>query len=307
MLKPLALVLTILGFARSVNCAEDRKAPEFVTDVVFNVPAYTFSAADAPKLKPLPKTANGEERYDAIEFLNGWSLTESTGKLAVYLPAAEALVLTTSVEEKEFVERMLEPCCPQGNVKILKFTVSAWTYLDDAVSLVNKQATRFEELQKTAGDTLRPLDARVLSTPSGTPAESAQVLSSELEPGGFAAGKESSSLKSPGSIVRIEPSIGPDGSTVDFQLEYRARIPQPNAQDVCLAHVTNGTIAADTNQVVHDYLLPPLEGQEPKKVRRCAIVVSVSIPSPDPKIDADTLAKRKKRLIEEALQGLPVK
>lgn len=111
MLKSLTFFLVLLGLSGAAISAADGKALALVTEVIFNVPAHSLSTEGAPKLKPLPKTAMGEERLDALEFLNGWGVTTAPGKLAVYLPSAEALVLMASAEDQELVGRMLEPCC----------------------------------------------------------------------------------------------------------------------------------------------------------------------------------------------------
>jgi hypothetical protein len=276
-------------------------------------PRVRLSAVDG-NFKRLPDSPDGKRRYDITSFLiTGGTLTPGVGKRAILLEDEETLVLTaTGDEQRQSASYLEDLCCGSGAIKQIELGVTAWSYLDDPATLAKNVAATFEDIQKRAGDTLQPLDAHLLLTRSGNCAVSTQLLAVEGKPAAVpdADFRKAPALNNPGSFVSIEPVIGPDGSSLDFQLSYCARIPQAGSPDLYLSHATNCTLIDGSSLVVHSILLPPLPDQNPKKARRCVVVVSGRILS-DP--TAETLAKkweaereeRKQRLIKQATDGLP--
>lgn len=300
MTKFLPLVTVILSLGRSLACADDGKEPELITNVIFNVPVSMFSSDSVSTLKQLPDTENGKERFDATDLLGNWGISAKKGLVAVYLPDAEAFVLKGTEVDFDYASRVLEWCCPIS--EMLRFNVSAWTYLDHPLGESNKPATRFEDIKKIAGDSLQAFDAYALTAPPNRPVSFVHRLAA----GNGLRVANAKSLKSPESFVRIVPGEVLNRLTVDFEMEYRANIPQPDAPDERITFTATGSLAKDTDQVVHNVQLPPLKGQDPDKVRRCAIVLRASVVKIDYSDEArKPLEARKKRLIEEALKGLP--
>jgi hypothetical protein len=116
-------------------------------------------------------------------------------------------------------------------------------------------------------------------------------------------------LNAAGTVAEVEPVIGPDGATIDVHVEYRARISQPDgAPDLCFSNNTNVSVEDGRNMILQNLLFPPLAGQEPATVRRCAIVMSVRVLLTDenesPKLTAAEKEKRDQQIIADALRGL---
>lgn len=311
-LKTIGVSIALFGSTFSTICAEPEKGAALPTRVFLNIPAsivWSKNSEDSEKrlFKPLPDLTEGRKRYDAIGYLVENGVRANGSIIAVYLPDTEALVVKGSPDVLEQAEgaldfvRFLKP-----SVKMLQINVSAWTYLDDPQSVLNHQPPRFDQIQKVAGNTLRPIDAHLLTTHSGSQISSSQVLSGTKDLTKTTPDDSSSELKTPGSFVQIEPTIGPDGSKIDFFLRYKARIPQSDAPDLCLSHETVGTIVSNTKLVVHQFLLPPIENQDPNKIRKFAVVLSTGIFFENGDLDTPELhAEHKRRLIEDAFKDLP--
>jgi hypothetical protein len=69
----------------------------------------------------------------------------------------------------------------------------------------------------------------------------------------------------------------------------------------------NATVADGHNRVLQNLLFPPIDGQAPAKIRRCAIVVTVRVLSAQvhPKLSREEREKRGREIIQKALEGLP--
>jgi hypothetical protein len=270
-----------------------------------------LSEENKARSRPLADHPNGGKRYDVLKWLTESGIPERPGQVAVYLPDEHALVFSGTAEDQDLALRVLEePWLRQGPVKMLELNLSAWTYLDDPAALVNNHVKTFEQIRTIAGESLRPVDSHLIVTRSGNRAESVQQLASGEEPPKSAKPSQApSALNAPGSIVAVEPVIGPGGNTIDFQVDYRARIPQPDgAQDLCFSHVTNATVVDGRNVVVQNLLFPPLAKQDPAKVRRCAVVMRIRVISTEepeqPKLTPAEKEKRDQQIITDALKGL---
>lgn len=312
-LKAIGVSIALFGSAFSTICAEPEKGAALSTRVFLNVSesivwSKTSEDSETRQLKPLQDLPDGRKRYNALDFLEENGVRTNTETLAVYLPDAKALVVKGSPDTLERTEGVMEPIPPFTHLpaKWLQINVSAWTYLDDPQSVANNQPIRFDEIQKAAGASLRPIDAHVLITRSGNQVSSSQVLSGTQEPSKSAPKKSAPELKTPGSFVQIEPMIDPGSSTIDFSMRYKARIPQPNAPDLCLSHDAIGAIAANTKLVIHQCLLPPINNQDPNKIRKFAVVLSAGSYLDTGERDTPELhAEHKRRLIEDAFRDLP--
>jgi hypothetical protein len=270
-----------------------------------------LSEEDKARIRPLADRPNGGKRYDVLKWLAESGIPERRGQVAVYMPSENALVFSGTAEDQDLALRVLEEVClRQGPVKMLELNLSAWTYLDDPAALVNNHVKMFEQIREIAGESLRPIDSHLIVTRSGNRAESTQQLASGEEPPKSDKPPETpAALNAPGSIVEVEPVIGPDGKTIDFQVNYRARIPHSDgAQDLCFSHVTNATVVDGRNVIVQNLLFPPLAKQDPAKVRRCVVVMSARILSTKetepPKLTPGEKEKRDQQVIADALKGL---
>jgi hypothetical protein len=329
----LSLLIAALVLSRPASRAATPDPERLVTKLIENVspsalglPAAgtTFSglhdpAAESPELpadppeklfEPLPDQPNGGKRYDVMKFMVANGIPAASGKAAIYLENERALVLTATAADHDLAERILEEIgIPAGAVKNLEFSLSAWTYLDDPLALVHNKARNFDDLRAIAGDSLVPIDSRVIVTRSGNRATSVQELAAANEGAKVPAATDTSTLKTPGSTVAVEPVLGPDAMTIDFQLEYRARIPQAASPDLCFSVSTNASIADGKNLIVQSLQFPPVDGQNPAKVRRCAIVIGTRIleatPSEAVPLTGPEKEMRDRKLIADAFAGLP--
>ena len=265
------------------------------------------------RLRRLANLKDGSPRFDALDYLRDSAAFEARpGQVAIYLSGERALILTGTAEDHERLDSfMMMPGLWQHSIKQLELTLSAWAYLDDPAALVNNKVATFEEIRAHAGNSLLPVDAHLVLTRSGNRALSTNQLAGpdNAPKKAEAAGADEKVLKTPGSTFEVEPVIGPSGDALDFQVEYRARIPQPNAPDLTLSVNTNASLRDGKNIVVQNLQFPPLDGQDPKKVRRCAIIVGARILQADPAEDVKlTMAERETRhwqLIADAFEGLP--
>jgi hypothetical protein len=263
------------------------------------------------RMRRLSDRSNGRPRYEALDFLRNMGIPSRPGQSAIYLPDEKVLILNGTSDDQDLAERMFDAGFSCGGVKQLELTVSAWAYLDTPDALVNNNARTFEEIRAIAGASLRPVDAHLILTRSGNRAISHHLAGAEEASKPSAPADASAPLKSPGSTLELEPVIGPDGISIDIQVEYRARIPQPNARDLCFSLSTNATMNAGTNMIVQNLHFPPTDGQSPGKVRRGAIIVSariLEVVAPKvmaEKLSAAELERRNRQLIADAFEGLP--
>jgi hypothetical protein len=316
------LLVSLFLFASGSRAAENEPLITKVIDVIppifgLSDPRANFnreiplSERNKALVLPLADRANGGKRYDVLKWLTESGITARPGQVAVYLPNDHALVFSGTAEDQDLVLRILEfPFC-RASVKLLEISINAWTYLDDPAALVNNHAKTFEQVRAIAGESLRSIDSHLIVTRSGNRAESVHELANSKEPPKSAKPPETpAALSAPGSSVEAEPVIGPDYTSIDFQVDYRARIPQSDgAQDLCFSHVTNATVVDGRNVIVQNLLFPPLAKQDPTKVRRCAIVVSARIleietPEAD-KLSSAEIERRNRHLIADAFEGLP--
>jgi hypothetical protein len=270
-------------------------------------PAQPLSDPVREGIRRLPAPSSGTARYDILEFLYSNGITRRPGQVAVYVPDERALVFTGAPEDQDLVERILETPSCFVLIKSIELSISTWTYLDDPIALVKNRAKSFEELQAIAGDTLRPVDSHLVVTRSGNRVPSIHLLAAEDGPPKATEVGELPPLKTPGSVLAIEPVVGPDGSTVDFQVEYRARIPQPGAADLCFAIETNATIGDGENLILQNLLFPPVDGQDPAKVRRCAVIAATRViarPDKESQLTPEQRETRDQKIIADAIEGL---
>jgi hypothetical protein len=315
----------VLSSAFSSNAAELKDAlfpkvyrdlwPSFFGFTPVNAGAFgeTTGTEQTPeRMRRLSNRSNGRPRYEALDFLRNMGIPSRPGQSAIYLPDEKVLILNGTSDDQDLAERLFDAGFSCGGVKQVELTVSAWTYLDAPDTLVNNNARTFEQIRAVAGASLRPVDAHLILTRSGNRATSVHHLASAeeaLKPS--APADTSAPLKSPGSTLELEPVIGPDGISIDIQVDYRARISQPNAPDLCLSLRTNATMNAGENIILQNLHFPPTDGQNPSKVRRGAIVLSARILEVEApkfmalKLSPAEIERRNRQLIADAFEGLP--
>jgi hypothetical protein len=113
------------------------------------------------------------------------------------------------------------------------------------------------------------LDNNPSASPQKNPAPQPQATASGMPSLGSARG----------SVLEIEPVIGPDGETIDFQMQYDVRVPSSEPEfEIDLKGATNVTTRSGFGTVLHAATVPKTRGEPPlpEASRQCAIVVEAT-------------------------------
>ena len=285
--------------------AKQDDATKFITRV-YHVPAGVFGLSPlqepgglklTPENEPkeLRPAADAERRFDVWGFLNVNGAQKLPGSEAILLQDSNALVVTTSADVQDLIERIVEiPICGE-RAKILKITATLWEYEDDQFADAEAQLKHLSDLRQHAGNSLKLLDSQMIATKSGQRAVTlikesdqnrAPVTVPASKPADPSANTVAPSPKlngSRGSLLEVEPTIGPDGEEVDMQISYEARLRRPNAeQDIELNVATNLTVMNGQDAIPYRALA---RGEEASarggKVKRHALIISARVVAVD--------------------------
>jgi|GEM_PF-6117940 len=283
-----------------------------------------------PKLVLLPPTLDGQRRYDVLGWLETEGLQRKPGMSAIYLDRSTFVVITASPADIHLAEAIMAcPCLEDVPTKEIRATADLWIFEADGLLEPAKYPHTLAELRALAGPSLKLLDAHTLITKSGNrtvgenlsalprkPAPPApapaspdkaadpkapEATAEEPEPGIFSGSR--------GSVLEIEPNIGPDGETLDFQISYQARFAQSNGEPDAIVKVsTNSSLQNEHDMVLWLNAVP---GDAPAgKVRHRALTMAMQIldQTGRPVGDVEAIRKRQdaanRELIRRAQEGL---
>lgn len=252
-------------------------------------------------------------RYDVWKFFEECGVKKAPGAEAIYLGDAAVVIVTASSEMHGLIERILGGCGGCGYpVKFAEISASLWEYEDDQFAEAAPGRHHFADLRQRAGSSLKLIDSQSIVTKSGQRATAfskqadtarAPVAASVAKPAGAAPGDNASRTGlngARGSLLEVEPTIGPDGETVDMAINYEARFKRTGGeQDVEVNVQTNLTLMSNQDTIpycalAHDDGLPAQQG----KLKRRALVVVARV------IDADgrTVEEREKQRVQKEEQ-----
>ena len=255
--------------------------------------------------KKLPPTRDGEDRYEVWERLVAMGVPAAPGSRAILMEKNRAVIVTASADAQDLVDRMFEMtwCGPfDQQIEIIALLLE---YDEDPFANGGPQRRTLAELKTQVGDSLRVLDAfRIVdksgqrtvginkecatdanpAKPPASPAKDAVANETRFELNGAR-----------GSLLEIEPTIGPDGMTADMMLRYEARFKQSDGRpDAELKFTNNMTIAAGQDLIAYSTVVHDAPAVAKGKIKRRALIVSARI------FHADNRTPEERRLAEEA-------
>jgi hypothetical protein len=331
--RSLTIALTLLAILPPAPADEKKLQPTnsaLITRVHHGIYRAVFleSASNGVKKpndefpsKPLPPTRSGLARYEVTERLIPYGLKAVPGSSAIFLEKENALVLTTSAEMQELADRIFFGVyC--GDPKHCEVSVTLVEFNEYPLSRDPHPCRSMADIKAVAADSLRVVDAVCIVTKSG---QRTIGINKEATTGGSAgkrANPENKEAKpnktemelagSLGSLIEVEPVIGPSGSDIDMQIRYEGRFSKsdtrPDAEFKVNTNlmVPSGQDIVASMSVVHDAQDVPKE-----KIRRRALLVCARVVSPDGRTtderrlaDEAFLKARDENLIREATEGL---
>jgi hypothetical protein len=325
------IILALLATSRAEQAGKPEDKAKLVTRV-YRVPSSMFFSTlpeldgkktdSGTKPKELPVAADGEMRYDAWRFLEASGVEKTPGSEAILLKDSNALVVTTSAEMQDLVERIIEiPCC--GSVKSVETIASLWEYEDDQFADVIPGLRSFAELRQRAGNSLKLLASQFIATKSGQRATAASkqpdtarapVAVSETKP---TTGTPSETVSriglngARGSFFEVEPTIGPDGEMVDMAISFEARLRGAGTEHDTEVSVTTNLTLSNNHDTIPYYSHGGEDGAlvQKGKVKRHALVIGVRVVGVDGRTGEEVVKQRKQedeQLIRKAHAGIGV-
>jgi hypothetical protein len=223
------------------------------------------------------------------------------------------LSLLSAAEEKPSANNL-----EHGRASI-QLVFSVWEYQDDAAKPQEPPLTG-ASLRERPG--LRLVHSQTIHTRSGNRVisigrlvgpESRADQTPKTTPTPERAGAAKSTLgENRGSVLEVEPVIGPDGISIDFQMDYEIHIPSAEPRrDLELKGITNLTVISGKEVMVQSGFLD--QGARARQRRPYALVVKGEVLREQgqhreaaTELDREQ-RERNKAIIQRAKEGLPVK
>ena len=325
------IIFALLAASRAEPASKPEEKAKLVTRVYRIPPSLFYMASkgciktEKPKnaYKKLPPTTDGETRYDVWSFFQESGVKKTPGAEAIYLEDSYVLVLIGSPEAHEFVGRLFEYSDCSQYLQLVEITANLWEYEEDQFADASPGLRRFADIRKHAGDSLKLIDSQLIVTRSGQRAVAVSKQADAVRPPVAAAEPKSdkttrdeneSRIKlngARGSYFETEPTIAPDGVSVDMQFGYEARLKRTGAtQDTEINVTTNVTVMSNHDAIPYCALVqedvPPVKAG---RVHRRALVISVRLIGVEGLTREEyekQLAQKEDLLIRKARAGLGV-
>ncbi len=216
---------------------------------VWRVPPSFISVADPSsktgKRKPLPSFQSKQNpnavQYDATESLKAQGVTFPSGSSAIFDQNSGSLVMYNTPENLEIVDGGLAGCClGMGSNVVIDISTYECTFPAGENLLAQKWPT-YDELTKLPAAALKLLDRASVATKTGTQVSLRQTYFSAVphkstenaeNTDGFLEGEY-------GSIIKVEPVVGPDGVAIDASVEYCFRRQGKESSASEISFITN--------------------------------------------------------------------
>ena len=262
-----------LRLAAQKNKTAGGNAAEELDFRLVPVPASVFSTPDpssrnaARKPKPGVRQMEGNEpgRFDVREFLSKYGVSFPAGSMAFY---DGALVVRDTAPNLTLIDRIFEKCAPGATPEMVSIELSTYECtLPPSKKLLPWEELMFADLVDLPKGSVKLVDRNTIVTKSGQRCISTRVTNA----GNTADARKGNGVSSPafhpgeaGSLLELEPVVGPDDETVDINLAYQLRTKLPGAGDNGYAELkvtTSFAMWIEHPLVVHS---APVEGQPGK-------------------------------------------
>lgn len=255
MARKSALLFLFLVLFQEVCGSLDGHAAE-KTDASLHMAAWRVPPGFVSQADPSDKTGNRKPlegiemldgpracQYDLKEFFKAQGITFPEGSDAIYDQSAGVLAVRNTLENLDLVDVMMGGCELGIYSNVVVEITTAEYILPEGKGGAPRAWPTFHELTKIPAENVEVLSHISVNTKSGRKVlmrqvrNSASVTSASTPSGGDEEEGSDSRFRDGGSgtIVEVEPIVGPDGTTVDASVRYQFRFPQ---QDKELSEIT---------------------------------------------------------------------
>jgi hypothetical protein len=216
-----------------------RVPPDFLSVGGSEAPDAPADPFAPPAPAPEPNPPGGKiQRKSAQQILEAAGVTFPEGSSASYNPLTSLLKVTNTLPNLDLVEAYMESGC-YCPPKIMAFNLTLFEAPGDLIRQTNaeasktadasKQLTNLFDLAQKPGSSVRVAGNAFIETKSGTAATTEAIsepwFSNSISP------SESSDRQPTGLRLKLEPTLGADGQTIDLSLDLELSPPSSAKTD----------------------------------------------------------------------------